>query len=56
VQAIVAELFINAKVLQEDTYSLAGIVSASPNDPNEDCSMNAYSIFTDVSKFVIWIQ
>jgi secreted trypsin-like serine protease len=37
-------------------YSLAGIVSSSPYDPNEACNTNSYSVFTDVSKFVGWIQ
>jgi secreted trypsin-like serine protease len=35
-------------------HTLAGIVSATPNDPNGGC--NTYSVFTDVSKFVGWIQ
>jgi secreted trypsin-like serine protease len=37
-------------------YSLTGIVSASPYDPMEPCNTNSYSVFTDVSKFVGWIQ
>jgi secreted trypsin-like serine protease len=37
-------------------YTLAGIVSASFSDPLGDCNTNTYSVFTDVSKFVSWIQ
>jgi secreted trypsin-like serine protease len=37
-------------------YILAGIVSASVYDPMEFCKVDTYSVFTDVSKFVGWIQ
>jgi secreted trypsin-like serine protease len=37
-------------------YNLAGIVSSSIYDPFGGCSINTYSMFTDVSKFVGWIQ
>ena len=37
-------------------YNLAGIVSASLNDPFSYCVFDTYSIFTDVTKFVDWIE
>ena len=37
-------------------YNLAGIVSASLNDPFSYCVSQTYSIFTDVTKFVDWIE
>jgi secreted trypsin-like serine protease len=37
-------------------FTLAGIVSASSYDPIKPCNTNSYSVFTDVSKFVGWIQ
>jgi secreted trypsin-like serine protease len=38
------------------SYILAGIVSSSPRDRSGGCNINDYSVFTDVSKFVGWIQ
>jgi secreted trypsin-like serine protease len=38
------------------SYTLVGVISASPNDPNLDCNIKTYSVFADVSKFVGWIQ
>jgi secreted trypsin-like serine protease len=39
-----------------ESQILAGIVSGSPNDPSGGCNINIYAVFTDVSKFVWWIQ
>jgi secreted trypsin-like serine protease len=36
-------------------FSLMGIVSGSIND-NTECNINIYSVFTDVAKFVDWIN
>jgi secreted trypsin-like serine protease len=38
------------------SHILAGIISGSPKDPSGGCNTNTYSLFTDVSKFVGWIQ
>jgi secreted trypsin-like serine protease len=37
-------------------HTLTGIVSSSPKDPIAHCNINTYSVFTDVSKFIDWIQ
>jgi secreted trypsin-like serine protease len=37
-------------------HTLAGIVSSSIFDPYGGCSIDTYSVFTDVSKYVGWIQ
>jgi secreted trypsin-like serine protease len=36
-------------------FNLAGIVSASLNDPAGDCRVDIFSIFTDVTKYIEWI-
>jgi secreted trypsin-like serine protease len=36
-------------------FSLMGIISGSIND-NTECNINTYSVFTDVGKFVDWID
>jgi protein C (activated) len=37
-------------------FNLAGIVSVSLYNPMNECEINTYSVFTDVAKFVEWID
>jgi secreted trypsin-like serine protease len=38
------------------SFTLAGIVSGSLYNSLSDCEINTYSVFTDVAKFVDWIN
>jgi secreted trypsin-like serine protease len=37
-------------------FNLAGIISGTLYNPLNECNINTYSVFTDVAKFVDWIN
>jgi hypothetical protein len=37
-------------------WKLIGIISASLYDPETFCDLENYALFTDVSKFIYWID